>query len=234
MAIAASDRAFVGVAAGLFVSSTAATVAITADAGVAVCGGGTMAWPPPTADIASFLAMWIVMMTAMMLPSLVPLLWRCRRAIGGPGRDRLTALVGAGYFCVWTMIGVAVFPLAVFLPSLMQAAPPMVGAVFLIAGALQLTMWKARHLACWHAVPERLADADMAWRYGLRLGRHCALGSMALTAVLLAVGMMDLGAMAIVTIAVTIERLAPAAWQVTRMIGVVLFGIGVLTMAGIA
>ena len=54
---------------------------------------------------AAFVGMWVVMMAAMMLPSLVPMLWRYRRAARRTGETRLgrlTALVGVGYFFVWT------------------------------------------------------------------------------------------------------------------------------------
>ncbi|MGH8220674.1 MAG: DUF2182 domain-containing protein [Steroidobacteraceae bacterium] len=47
-------------------------------------------------------------------------------------------------------------------------------------------------------------------RWGSRLGAHCSLCSAGPTAILLVIGMMDLRAMAAVTAAVTIERLAPA------------------------
>src|SRR5688500_9861938 len=60
---------------------------------------------------ASFVGMWVVMMAAMMLPSLTPMLWRYRESIGGPGGARLgwlTALVGVGYFAVWTVLGAIV------------------------------------------------------------------------------------------------------------------------------
>src|ERR1051325_6523141 len=48
---------------------------------------------------ASFLIMWVPMMAAMMLPSLIPMLRRYRQALGIPGEARLgllTTLVGAG------------------------------------------------------------------------------------------------------------------------------------------
>src|ERR1043166_1500929 len=64
---------------------------------------------------AAFLGMWIGMMGAMMLPSLVPMLWRYQRAVGRIGAMRLaalTAVVGAGYFFVWTLFGLAVLPLS--------------------------------------------------------------------------------------------------------------------------
>ena len=116
---------------------------------------------------ASFLTMWVVMMVAMMLPSLVPMLWRYRQVVGRTGDGNmglgwLTALVGAGYFFVWTAFGLAAFPLGVALaaiemqlPALARAVPIAVGAVVLIAGALQFTAWKAHHLACCRATPER-------------------------------------------------------------------------------
>ncbi|MGZ5662044.1 MAG: copper chaperone, partial [Usitatibacter sp.] len=60
-------------------------------------------WPGAAA---MFLGMWIVMMVAMMLPSLVPMLRRYREAVVQHGEahlDGLTALVGSGYFFVWTV-----------------------------------------------------------------------------------------------------------------------------------
>jgi Predicted metal-binding integral membrane protein (DUF2182) len=65
----------------------------------------------------------------------------------------LTALVGVGYFLVWTVFGMAVFPLGLALaavemqqPALARAVPIAVGVVVLVAGALQFSAWKARHL----------------------------------------------------------------------------------------
>src|SRR5262245_61371263 len=101
----------------------------------------------------SFLGMWIVMMAAMMLPSLVPMLRRYREAVAAASQIRLgwlTALVAAGYFFVWTVFGLAVFQVGVALaamamqrPSLARAVPIAIGVVVLIAGALQFTAWKA-------------------------------------------------------------------------------------------
>src|ERR671923_307665 len=89
--------------------------------------------------------MWLVMMMAMMLPSLVPMLSRYRHAVGGTGETRLgrlTALVGVGYFFVWAVFGMAAFPLGVALaqvemqhPALARAVPLAVGVVVLDAGA---------------------------------------------------------------------------------------------------
>jgi predicted metal-binding membrane protein len=189
--------------------------------------------------------MWIVMMVAMMLPSLVPMLRRYREAVGKTGATRLarlTALVGAGYFLVWTGFGMAAFPLGVALaaveiqqPALARAVPIAVGAVVLIAGALQFTAWKAHHLACCREAPgpgrTLPADAGTAWRHGLRLGLHCSRCCAGLTTILLVIGVMDLRAMAAVTAAITVERLAPAGERVARATGAVAVGVGLFLIA---
>jgi predicted metal-binding membrane protein len=194
---------------------------------------------------ASFLGMWVVMMVAMMLPSLAPMLWRYGQSVGRAGETRLgrlTALVGIGYFFVWTVFGMAALPLGVALaavemqlPALAHAVPISVGVVVLIAGALQFTAWKAHQLACCREAPGRggrlPADAGTAWRHGLRLGLHCIYCCAGLTAILLVIGVMDLRAMAVVTAAITVERLAPDGERVARAIGAVVVGAGLFLIA---
>jgi Predicted metal-binding integral membrane protein (DUF2182) len=75
------------------------------------------------------------------------------QAVGRTGETRLrrlTALVGVGYFLVWTVFGMAAFPLGVALaaiemqqPALARAVPIAVGVVVLIPGSIQFTAWKA-------------------------------------------------------------------------------------------
>ena len=194
-------------------------------------------WPGAAA---SFIGMWAVMMVAMMLPALVPMLRRYRQAVAGTGETRLdglTALVGVGYFFVWTVLGMAAYLLGVALaavemrqPALARAVPIAAGVIVLIAGAHQLTGWKARHLACCREAPGRgrmlPADAGTAWRHGLRLGLHCVQCCAGLMLILLVIGVMDLRAMALVAAAVTVERLAPAGEHVARAIGAVAVGAG--------
>jgi predicted metal-binding membrane protein len=182
------------------------------------------------------------MMVAMMLPSLVPMLWRYREAVGGSGAARagwLTALVGMGYFFVWTALGAAVFPLGVALsamemrhPALARAVPIAVGVVVLIAGAFQLTTWKASRLGCRAEAPGHgrpvPRDAGTAWRHGVRLGVDCAQCCAGLMVIPLVVGIMDLRVMTVVAAAITAERLAPAGMSVARGIGAVGIGAGAL------
>src|SRR5437870_7180969 len=199
-------------------------------------------WPGAAA---SFLGMWVVMMVAMMLPSLVPMLQRYRQAVGRAGGTRLgrlTALVGVGYFFVWTVFGMAAFPLGVALtavemqqPALARAVPIAVGVVVLMAGSLQLTAWKARHLAYCREAPGRgralPADAATAWRHGLRLGLHCSQCCAGLMAILLVMGVMNLGAMAVVAALINVERLAPATMRVVQAIGVLVISSGLFLIS---
>jgi predicted metal-binding membrane protein len=249
----------VAVSALLFAASAVGTIVWCASMAAAdampMPGGWTMSmawmrmpgqtWPGAAA---SFMGMWVLMMVAMMLPSLVPMLLRYRRAVAaGAGGARVglggrTALVGVGYLVVWSLFGLAAFPLGVALaaaemrlPALARAVPIAVGAVVLAAGALQLTGWKARHLACCREMPGRgrtlPADAGTAWRHGLRLGVHCSSCCLGLIAILLVVGVMDLRAMAAVTAAITVERLAPAGERVARATGAVVLAVGLLLIA---
>jgi len=199
-------------------------------------------WP---AAAASFAVMWTVMMVAMMLPSLAPTLWRYREAVGRAGETRLgrlTALVGLAYFLVWTVFGMAVYPAGVALAAvemrhraLAGAVPMAAGMVVLMASAFQFASWKAHHLACCREAPGRgpalPADATTALRLGLRLGLHCSYGCAGLTAILLVIGIMDLRAMAVVTAAITAERVAPAGERLARAIGAVAAGAGLYLIA---
>jgi predicted metal-binding membrane protein len=252
----ASEQAFFGTSALLFAASAALTIgscaSMSAMGEMPMPGGWTMSmawmrmpgqtWPGAGAW---FLGMWVVMMVAMMLPSLVPMLRRYRQAVGRTGEmrlGRLTALVGVGYFFVWTVFGLAVFPLGVALaaiemqqPALARAVPIAAGVVVLIAGSLQFTSWKARQLACCREAPGRdhtlAAGAGTAWRHGLRLGLHCSRCCVNLMAILLVIGIMDLGGMAVVTAAITLERLAPASERVAQAIGAVVIGAGLFLIA---
>jgi predicted metal-binding membrane protein len=284
------QRSLFGVSALLFAASAAVTVvwcaSMSAMGEMPMPGGWTMSmawmrmpgqtWPGAAV---SFLGMWVVMMVAMMLPSLAPMLWRYSQAVDRTGEtrlSRLSALVSVGYFWVWTVFGLATFLLGVLLatvamqlPALARAVPMAASVVVLIAGALQFTTWKAHHLACCRGEvsgrdpgrdlgrdserdlgrdserdamglypdlypasrPTLAANAGTAWRHGVRLGLHCIYSSAGLTAILLVMGVMNLRVMAVVTAAITVERLAPAGEQVRRAMGIVVVAVGLLLIA---
>jgi predicted metal-binding membrane protein len=251
-----SQRDFFCVSALLFVGSVALTIvwctSMSAMDGMRMPGGWTMSmvWmrmPGQTwlGAAASFVGMWTVMMLAMMLPCLVPVLRRYGQAVDEAGKMRLgwlTALVGAGYFFVWTAFGMVTYALGVVLSTLemrqlalARVVPIAVGVVVLIAGFFQFTAFKARHLACCLEKPEcgrtMPADTATAWRHGLRLGLDCSYCCAGLMAILLVMGVMNLGAMAVVAALINVERLAPATKRVVQAIGALVIGSGLILIA---
>lgn len=252
----ASDRAFLGTCMLIFAASAAVTIhaclSMPGMARMPMPGGWamSMAWLPMCGQTwpglaASFMSMWTVMMVAMMLPSLIPMLMGYRRATGVARQARidwLTSVVGAGYFSIWVVLGVAVFPLCAAmavaqtrLPAMAQAVPVAGGVVVVAAGALQFTAWKARRLACCRYSPSNASSARTlaAWRHGLQLGFRCTQCCAGQTAALLVLGVMDLRVMATVTAAITAERLARAGNRVARGVGAIMVGVGVtLIMRG--
>jgi len=248
------QRAFFVVSGLVFAISVAITMvrcsSMSATAGMPMPGGWTMsmAWmrmPGETwlGAAASFLGMWEVMMVAMMMPSLTPMLWRYRETISRSGAPRLgglTILVGVGYFAVWTIFGIAAFAIGSALTaitmqraSVARAVPIAAGLVVLFGGLLQFTAWKARHLACCSGPPpsDDIVHSGSALRHGMRLGPHCTQCCAGLILILLVIGLMDIRAMAVVTGAITLERLAPASKHVAQAVGGVTMAIGLFLIA---
>jgi predicted metal-binding membrane protein len=194
---------------------------------------------------AGYLGMWMAMMVPMMLPSLVPMLSRYRRSARDMERIRLhglTALVGVGYFAIWAVVGATAYAVGLGLMAVEMRwgtverwLPVASGVVLLVAGGLQFTSWKARQLArcrdgsgC--GCPPA-PNAVGAWRHGVSLGVRCSLCCGSLMLALLALGMIDLVAMAAVALAISAERLTPVPLQVARVAGVAIVVVGVLTIA---
>lgn len=191
---------------------------------------------------ASFLVMWAPMMTLMMTPAVAPTLWRYGKTLSRTRPTRMavmTSATGAGYLLVWAALGALVFPVgAAFAAIELHVAPPpyavsiATGLIVVLAGALQFTAWKVRALACCRELPiTRATHASDALIRGLRLGLQCAYCCAGLTAMLLALGMMDWRAMMFVTAAITIERLALNSQRAAKAIGAVIIAVGLISIA---
>ncbi len=255
----AERPAFWGVSALLFAGSVAGTIGWCASmsapamAGMPMPGGWTMSmawmrmpgqtWPGAAA---SFLGMWVVMMVAMMLPSLLPMLRRYRAAVGGAGavtsrpadrRRGRSATSSSGRCSGWPPFRWASRWRRSRCSSRRWRVPSRSPAArcVLLAGLFQLTAWKARQLACCREAPgcgrTLPADVGTAWRHGLRLGARCSRCCAGLMAILLCIGVMDLRAMVVVAAAITVERLAPAGERVARGTGAVFVGAGLFLLA---
>jgi predicted metal-binding membrane protein len=163
----------------------------------------------------TFVAIWVVMMVGMMLPSLVPVLRRYRRPVA----------LTAAYFLVWTAFGTVAYIVGTMLvratrhsPALGRALPIVLGVLLAASGVVQFTGWKRHHLACCRDCAPRAAHS--AWSDGLRLGLHCCQCCLALMALLFAAGMMRLGAIVLVGVLIAAERLLPRPMPIVRLIGV--------------
>jgi predicted metal-binding membrane protein len=244
-----SDRALIAGSALTFVASATVTVAWSASMasmpGMAMPGDWTMSmawmrmpgqsWPGLAG---TFIGMWSVMMVAMMLPSLLPMLSRYRHRVGAHGG--FTALAAAGYFSVWTMLGVVAFPfgvacaeLAMRVPAIAHIVPIVAGCIVMFAGALQFSAWKRRQLQRCRRTSNRgaTATATDAFGDGLRMGVDCIRCCAGTTAILFVLGVMDLAVMALITVAISAERLLPGGERVARGIGVLMLASGVLMVA---
>jgi predicted metal-binding membrane protein len=147
--------------------------------------------------------------------------------------------VGAGYFFVWTVFGLAAFAIGVALassemrqPALARVVPLASGFVVLVAGTIQFTTWKANRLTCCRKAQVHgfalTPGVGIALWHGLRLGLDCGLCCAGLTVVLLVIGVMDLRTMAGVTAAISAERLVPGGQRVARAVGSLVVGEGLL------
>ena len=248
-----SDRVFTGTAFAMFASCSTITVlwcrSMSAMGSMHMAGGWTMsmAWMRMPGQswlgaAGSFTGMWVVMMAAMMLPSLVPMMNRYRdsfklkRSVEGRV-NLLTAVAGTGYLLIWAGWGIAIFPFGAALAelemnstALARAAPVASAAAVLVAGAIQLSRWKLRFLeGCRRTAPTTPYDDPIgALRHGLRLGTDCSLSCANLTAVLLVFGVMDARVMAIITAAITAERLAKNGESAARGTGVGIIATGLV------
>ncbi len=222
----------------LFAASAALTVRLMRPAPAA----GGMAMPEsPVAAAVAFTGTWVVMMLAMMLPSLVPMLSSYRRVAGRWRRGLRTALVGVGYFAVWAGIGIAAYVgtrlaagAAARWSGLGRPAPFAAGVVCLGAGLLQLTPWKLRQLGrCRLPVcgrtPGRAAAGALA--HGARAGAYCAQCCAGYMLVLIVAGVMDLRLMALVAGAITAERVLPWPAAAARAGGIIAVAAGALRIA---
>jgi predicted metal-binding membrane protein len=175
---------------------------------------------------ALFLAVWMVMMVAMMFPAAAPMA-QAYSALSGhedsarPTRSALTSVFLATYVVVWTAVGIVVaiayLLLAPELPVLVGTGTlgvTVAGSVLIAAGIYQTTPLKQSCLrGCRTPVSFLLTDWRPGFRGAVHLGlRHAAycVGCCGLLfAVLFAVGIMALPWMALIALLIFVEKLLP-------------------------
>jgi predicted metal-binding membrane protein len=194
---------------------------------------GTFGW---------FLGIWIVMMAAMMFPSIGPTAALYARMT----RERLPlapAAFAAGYLLTWTGAGVAAWTIAVSTNRLAggalawdHAGRALAGTTVLVASVYELTPLKNVCLAkCRSPLGFLLGSWRDGWLGGLRMGAKngawCVGCCWALMAALFALGIMSITWMAFIAGLIAIEKTLP--WRRTATYGtaIVLLILGVLILA---
>jgi predicted metal-binding membrane protein len=191
-----------------------------------------------------FVGVWVVMMAAMMFPSIAPMvlmharIQEGRRERGQPVAVGATALFVGGYLLTWTaagLLGYGIFQLGRAATgdafSWDNAGPYLAGAIVLAAALYQLTPLKdvcLRHcrspfmFLMKHWRPGRMGGLRM----GVIHGGWCVGCCWALMAALFALGVMSLGWMALIAAMIAAEKLLPWKELANRGIAVALVVLG--------
>jgi predicted metal-binding membrane protein len=175
---------------------------------------GEMAMGPGSLE--SFAASWGVMMTAMMLPSALPLMHEFARRSEGRRRWRAaTGVLAVTYLSIWLGFGLVCFVVLSAFPVL-QADQRLVGGVALaMAGLYGLTPIKVasearcRELCSLHG-PMPFSLVRSALVAGGRYGLSCVECSAGLMVAMAVIGMSSLGWMVILAGVVLVYKLAAA------------------------
>ncbi|UCI26842.1 DUF2182 domain-containing protein [Mesorhizobium sp. B2-8-5] len=193
-----------------------------------------------------FLAVWIVMMIAMMFPTAAPMILtfhQVQAAKRGRGETFVSTWVFvAGYMLVWGAIGVLAFAGAAGAEMLggqmgMSAATAarIGGVLLIVAGAYQLSPLKDICLAkCRTPIGFILTSwRDGRWgaaRMGIEHGAFCLGCCWLLFLALFPLGIMNVAAMAVVTLLIFAEKTLPSGERIAKVSGIalLLYGAAVL------
>ena len=202
-------------------------------------GAGTMGM-----SFVAIVAMWIAMMAAMMFPSMAPVAILWTRSIVSRSSSAVAsyriALFVTGYLLAWAFAGVlAFFGLVVFEQVLVLAgnhAGWLGAAIFVTAGVYQLTSFKdvcLRHCRSpmsllVHYTSFHGPAIDL--RVGFHHGLYCVACCWGLMLILVAVGVMNIPAMAALTIVIFAEKLSRHGLLIARLIGISFFGVAVVAV----
>lgn len=191
-----------------------------------------------------FIAIWIVMMIAMMFPTAAPMILMFNKIYASKRQQERpfvpTWIFVGAYLLIWSLCGVLAYPLAVGLEKLaaqfmwlMENAGRIGGVILLMAGLYQLSplknicLSKCRTplqfiLGSWHD------GYGGAFRMGLEHGTYCLGCCWLLFVILFPLGIMNIAVMALVTALIYAEKSLPFGRQISLLAGVGLIIYGTL------
>jgi predicted metal-binding membrane protein len=155
-----------------------------------------------------FMALWVAMMAAMMLPGAAPAVLRSAHARG----VRAVPMFVGSYLAVWTLVGVAVY--ALYRPHGSLAA----GALVVAAGVYELTPLK-QHFR------RRCRESAGS---GFELGLCCIGSSIGLMLMLVALSVMSVTWMSVIAALVLAQKLVAAKAAIDVPLALAIVGLGLL------
>ena len=193
-----------------------------------------------------FLAIWVVMMIAMMFPTAAPLILvfaRVQHERGSFGRALMPTWVFVGaYLLIWTLFGGlsylganAASGLAQQVPWMMLNAARNSGGILVLAGLYQLTPLKRVCLAKCRAPQEFLLHSwrdgySGSFRLGLQHGIYCLGCNWLLFVLLFPLGLMNIAAMALLTALIFAEKIFPLGPRIAQLAALALILYGALVI----
>jgi len=193
-----------------------------------------------------FIAIWIVMMVAMMFPTSAPMILMFAKIYASKRQQERpfvpTWVFVSAYLLVWSLCGVVAYFLAVGIEKLaaqsmwlMENAARLGGIVLVLAGLYQLSplkhicLSKCRTplqfiLTSWHD------GYGGAFRMGLEHGAYCLGCCWFLFVLLFPLGIMNIAVMALLTVLIYAEKSFSTGRQISQLAGVGLIVYGVLVM----
>jgi predicted metal-binding membrane protein len=187
---------------------------------------------------------WVVMMGAMMFPSIAPMvlmyarIQEGKRARGEAPPFAATAVFVGGYLLIWSVAGLAGYSILSLGHELSpgflawdEAGPYVAGAVIVAAAIYQLTPLKD---VCLRKCRDPFGFVLTAWkpgrigalRMGIEHGGWCVGCCWALMAALIALGVMSVGWMVFVAALIATEKLLPWKPVANRSIAILLAVLG--------
>jgi predicted metal-binding membrane protein len=192
-------------------SATLALAALSWVVAVRQLSGMDMGVATELGSFAFFVAAWVPMMAAMMLPGAVPAVSSFIRI---DGRVLAAPLFAGSYLAVWTVVGLGVY--ALYRPHGTFVA----GALTVAAGVYELTPLKR---GCRRRCPESV-------RSGFEFGIYCVGSSVGLMVMLLALGVMSVTWMCVVAALVLAQKLLPPRAFVDVPLALTIIAVGILVL----
>lgn len=170
---------------------------------------------------AQFLVMWLGMVSAMMLPLMVPVFLHTqrRRFLHTERRWMSLCLMAGGYYAVWLMAGLTVYGIGAVMAEWTlhsdqgsRLIPFCRSGMVIAAGLFQFTHWKQSSLSCCRPALRQsrcCPPQGTSFRLGCRHGLACCICCAAPMIVQLALGIMHPVVMITIAIAIAAERLLP-------------------------